>query len=230
MNIAQIYATIYTSNQRINMAKICNTCRKEKDFSQFYSYRVQHSCISCLNEIRRNKYKKSICRHCSLEFRPGIEGRYKFCEEKCRFLSKVKKEESGCWIWQASKNNTGYGCFVFGGKKSGLAHRASYKLFKGELPDSMGILHSCHVPLCVAPDHLRSGTQLENNQDTKNAGREKKLKGSDHPLAKITEKDVLEIRDLAHKGESFLIIGQMFGFGRNHIRKIVKREIWKHVE
>lgn len=170
-------ATIYTLARKVYMSafRYCKKCCQTKSLSKFYAFRKRNSCISCLNKSRRNKYKKSVCRHCSVEFRPDIEGRYKFCSDKCRFLKKIKVDDSsGCWIWQAGFNNKGYGCFVFDGKKSGLATRASFVIFKGPIPEKLFILHSCHNTKCVNPDHLRAGTQQENVDDMMKAGRHKK--------------------------------------------------------
>lgn len=62
----------------------------------------------------------------------------------------------GCWIWSgAPMQTTGYGRF---GKQAKLAHRASYEAFKGEIPPGIAVRHTCHVRLCVNPDHLMLAT------------------------------------------------------------------------
>lgn len=175
INTDKSYGTpVFVTNQLWGdyMVKKCFICGKNKNRDLFY--RGHKNCIECWNMSRRNSYKKSICRHCKVEFRPGEKGRYKFCSEKCRFMDKVKIDPvSGCWIWQASLNRTGYGTFVPIGKRSGLAHRASYRIFKRELPTEKlkFILHSCHRYNCVAPDHLRIGTPLDNTIDRQLYGR-----------------------------------------------------------
>lgn len=81
-----------------------------------------------------------------------------------RFMAKVQKpNDNGCWLWTACKNELGYGDFGVGGKNL-KAHRVSYQLFVGEIPDGLFILHSCDTPSCVSPFHLRTG----NNQDNVN--------------------------------------------------------------
>ena len=82
-----------------------------------------------------------------------------------RFESKIQKSD-GCWLWLASTIN-GYGQFGKGLR----AHRVSYSLYRGEIPDGMCVLHKCDVPLCVNPDHLFLGTRIENNEDKVRKGR-----------------------------------------------------------
>lgn len=81
-----------------------------------------------------------------------------------RFWEKVKKTDE-CWEWQASLTSTGYGQFgmkVNGKQKMAKAHRVSYEMAFGEIPDGHYIDHVCHNPLCVRPDHLRAASQKQN--------------------------------------------------------------------
>lgn len=220
-NISTIYTDINSMNFKVYMKRICKKCNQSKDESCFYTYRKYNKCIECLNMLRRNKYAKSICRHCKDEFRPGIKGRYKFCSLKCRFMNKVTIDNiTGCWNWKASATRTGYGTFVPIGKKSGLAHRESYRLFKGEISENMGILHSCHRPVCVAPDHLREGTPMDNHLDKIEEG----TLG-----AKLSPEDVLKIRKMASDNISRRIIAEKFDISIKHLESIIHRRTWKHV-
>lgn len=170
LNYATIYADVFQNILGVIMHKICSICNKRKSLDLFY--KRHKGCKECWNLKRRMSHPPSVCRHCKIEFHPGVEGRYKFCSEQCRFLNKIiKDEKSGCWIWQSRKNKTGYGCFVEIGKKNGLAHRAAYRIFKGPIKNDLNVLHSCHNPSCVAPDHLRLGTPMDNTNDRRNAGR-----------------------------------------------------------
>lgn len=86
-----------------------------------------------------------------------------------RFWSKVKKSE-GCWEWQATLSNKGYGQFRVDGKLA-LSHRFAYELAKGPILKGLHILHSCDNPACVNPDHLSVGTRADNMQDMTSKGR-----------------------------------------------------------
>lgn len=78
-----------------------------------------------------------------------------------RFANKFTKGE-GCWIWHASTNGKGYGHLGYEGKHW-LAHRLSYTLHKGSIPEGMTIDHLCNQPRCVNPKHLAIATHKANN-------------------------------------------------------------------
>lgn len=81
-----------------------------------------------------------------------------------RFWSKVEKTDS-CWMWNGYRNNAGYGVFYDSKhpkKKNQPAHRVSYLLTKGEIPEGLVLDHLCRVPPCVNPDHLEPVTIAEN--------------------------------------------------------------------
>lgn len=90
-----------------------------------------------------------------------------------RFLSKVIKSDSGCWIWIASKDKDGYGRFSFSGEDIS-AHRTSWLIYKGDIPEGLHVHHNCpggDNPSCVNPNHLWLGTQADNIADKVAKGR-----------------------------------------------------------
>lgn len=106
-----------------------------------------------------------------------------------RFWRKVVKGEPGeCWKW-IGKKGAGYGQVQRGGKGSPLvfAHRLSYELHKGEIPEGLFVLHECDNRECTNPDHLRVGTQSDNIRDAVKRGRwhaiPPKHGGASHPNA-----------------------------------------------
>lgn len=78
-----------------------------------------------------------------------------------RFWGKVAKS-SGCWFWTASTNRNGYGRFSPTRRVSIGAHRFSYELAFGPIPDGLVIDHLCGQRACVRPEHLEAVTALEN--------------------------------------------------------------------
>ena len=116
-----------------------------------------------------------------------------------RFESKVERIPfMGCWLWMGAVNERGYGVIGRGARGEGMekAHRLSYRLHKGEIPDGNVIMHKCGNPTCVNPGHLVAGTQKENAQDTVRMGRLKLPDNSceNAKWAKLNAEAVREIR------------------------------------
>ncbi len=88
-----------------------------------------------------------------------------------KFESKIDKR-GDCWIWTGALFVSGYGKIQRGGKRL-RAHRVSYELFVGEIPDGLHVLHDCDNPPCVKPAHLFLGTHLDNMMDMERKGRAK---------------------------------------------------------
>ncbi|KKL59009.1 hypothetical protein LCGC14_2219670 [marine sediment metagenome] len=108
---------------------------------------------------------------------------------------------SGCWLWTRSRFQTGmhYAQFTWmEGKKhkNGTAHRWVYQHLNGLLPPSVKVCHTCDIPHCVNPDHLFTGTQKDNQADMANKGRAIgfRRKGTKHPLCRLSEREVVDIR------------------------------------
>jgi hypothetical protein len=96
-----------------------------------------------------------------------------------RFLSKIVKTDS-CWIWAAGvkESKHPYGIMTVCGKKI-KAHRLSWLLHFGEIPEGLHVLHKCDNPRCVNPEHLFTGTHGENMKDMAVKGRAKSPHGED---------------------------------------------------
>lgn len=78
-----------------------------------------------------------------------------------RFMEKVEKVDSGCWLWRGYIMPKGYGqCSGYG--RSTRAHRVIYELVKGLIPAGLQLDHLCRVRSCVNPDHLEIVTAKEN--------------------------------------------------------------------
>jgi hypothetical protein len=88
-----------------------------------------------------------------------------------RFWAKVEmRGDDECWGWTAQKRWDGYGRFVINYKPQ-WAHRYSYELHHGPIPQGMQVLHTCDNPACTNPKHLRLGTREDNMADKVKKGR-----------------------------------------------------------
>jgi hypothetical protein len=89
-----------------------------------------------------------------------------------RFWNKVNKVEGTCWLWTGVSSSVGYGRFCWRERATSLigAHRVSWMLTYGDIPDGLFVLHKCDVKLCVNPDHLWLGTNADNIRDAADKG------------------------------------------------------------
>lgn len=92
-------------------------------------------------------------------------------------MARIERHENGCWNYTGSRNEHGYGILYIGldgdRRKRAFAHRISYQLFVGPIPDHERheIHHTCENPSCVNPEHLQCLTRSEharlNEQSTR---------------------------------------------------------------
>ncbi len=74
----------------------------------------------------------------------------------------IGEPNSGCWLWAGFIHpKNGYGSYRMNGRTCG-AHRASYELHVGPIPDGYDLDHLCRVRSCVNPSHLEPVTRREN--------------------------------------------------------------------
>jgi HNH endonuclease len=114
-----------------------------------------------------------------------------------RFWARVVKHEPGCWEWTGFLNHDGYGLLSRGRTKVG-AHRLSWEIHFGSIPDGMYVCHHCDNPQCARPDHLFLGTQRDNMRD---CGRKRRnhiraQDGEQNTSAALTNADARRIREM----------------------------------
>ncbi len=137
-----------------------------------------------------------------------------------------------CWLWTGSLSgkNQGYGQIQFAGRKSKRvkAHRVAFELTYGPVPPGQFVLHQCDTPLCCNPEHLFLGTTLDNKRDS--VRKERHARGEMIGAAKLTERSVLQIRELYAGGYATQPeMARLLGVSPTTIWRVVVRETWRHI-
>lgn len=137
---------------------------------------------------------------------------------RTRLLSYVTREESGCWTVQVGMTSGGYARMYVDGEID-LAHRWSYRIHHGDIPEGMLVRHTCDVRNCVCPEHLIVGTQSQNILDAVERGRYVKNRGG----AVLTWDDVRFIRSSPLTGAA---LAQRYGVHRMTISDVRNFHTW----
>jgi hypothetical protein len=111
----------------------------------------------------------------------------------------IRQDE--CWSWRGSRHKFGYG-YVRHGDDTMLAHRISYELFVGPIPDGFHVLHKCDTPACTNPGHLYLGLDADNVRDKVSRNRQ---------FRKLSEDDVADISMLRSWGVPLRVIAKEYG-------------------
>jgi len=166
---------------------------------------------------------------------PGIEA---------RFWSKVQRTPDSCWLWLGGGQP--YGHFATDARRAtraqAEAHRVSYALAVGAIPEGQHVLHRCDTPRCVRPSHLFLGTQGDNMRDMAAKGRHwlqnrpdlapkhgVGARGQKNAKAKLTDAQVVEIRRKREAGETGPRIARDIGISHVMVYRICANKNWSHV-
>jgi len=146
-----------------------------------------------------------------------------------RYWDKVEvRGADECWEWTAAQDGHGYGAVGIGGKVF-KAHRVSWKLAYGPIPEGLCVLHHCDNRHCVNPNHLWLGTRADNNRDMADKGRV--ARGARQGSAKLTRGGVWNIRQLYSSGDhSHRSLAARFGVSHQQIGHIVNSQHWSWLD
>lgn len=149
-----------------------------------------------------------------------------------------------CWEWTGCKNKQGYGNFYIN-RKLLRPHRFSWIIHFGDIPQGEGyhgicVCHKCDNPGCVNPRHLWLGTNMDNQVDSIKKGRhghghgknykKPNLSGEKNHQHKLTETEVLEIRDIYSTGLYYQkTLALKYNVWQSTIWAIVNRKRWAHI-
>lgn len=194
----------------------------------------QRKCSSdyCDNQVYYAKY----CQRCYQMLRKrGTLVPYTGRPIEVRFWERVdKRGPSECWLWIGATDTKGYGQIGRGprGSKGARAHRVSWEINRGPIPEGLFVCHHCDVRRCVNPLHLFLGTCRDNLRDMAAKGRARGgvFHGPDHCCAKFTAEQVREIREtFAAGGVSKRSIARQHDVNWYTIRDIIERRSYRNV-
>lgn len=150
-------------------------------------------------------------------------------------LSYIPEALTGCWLWLGTQSGSnGYGKIRTSAGHM-MAHRYSFEIHKGKIPENMIVMHSCDTPLCVNPLHLSIGTSQDNENDKKNKGRQARGErlaraqnnyvrcGEKSPTHKLTLEQVNEIRN---SNLSQRKIAKIFAITQANVSLIKRGKTW----
>lgn len=196
--------------------KICKRCNENKDLNKF-------------NVDKKQNKRVNICRKCyqlkSFPQKDRFTWKNATYEQKIERLKKyferhVIKQE-GCWSWNGKIPGGGYPMMIYDYVQTN-AHRISYLIHKGEIPEKIWVLHSCDNKICTNPNHLFLGTPKDNTLD-------KIKKGRDNSKRKLTIEQVTRIKELLQLGVNMARIARDFNISYGAIRSIKISNTWKWI-
>ncbi len=169
------------------------------------------------------------CPNCQHEFYVNTFRDSRTLAEK--FWEKVSvRGPTECWPWTAgTKGNNEYGNFCVAGTPTSVASRMAWILSRGPIPEGLWVLHTCDNPPCCNPAHLFLGTPKRNTSDMHTKGRAKPPRGQRNGNHKLTELQVILMKQKMREGQSTRSVGLEFGVSHTTADWIKRGKLWKHV-
>lgn len=132
---------------------------------------------------------------------------------------------SGCWEWTGARHRQGYGTIRINEVK--FVHIITYVMFNGIFATKLEVCHSCNNPPCANPEHLYLGTHLQNMRDANRDGLMRRPFGERHYKSKLSEADVISLRERAASGVRLSHLVKEYGMTGVH--EAVRGRSWKHL-
>lgn len=220
--------------------KLCERCGAPRNY-----WASRYCSRKCAGADKAKPHEP--CERCG---KPTPHANAIYCSNECsyasrtgdpseRFWPRVQRTE-GCWFWTGYINAYGYGRFSIR-RRTYMAHRVSYELTYGAIPDGLDVCHHCDNRPCVRPDHLFVGTRADNLNDMYQKGRRsigsrhsaaligRVPRGEGHYRHKITEEQVRIIKSESAAGVTRAALARRFNITRTAVIKVVRGTRWKHI-
>jgi hypothetical protein len=252
--------------QSSRLSFACGIC--QKPYRRSPSHVKLHKSKFCSRACQGISKRRSVeltCAQCGTGFSlaPGdakkrARAKSVYCSRRCMGLGKrtpwtaeknfwpnvsVVDDDTSCWEYQR-RNAAGYGVVKVNGRQQ-MAHRASWRVHFGPIPEGLFVCHRCDNPPCVRPDHLFLGTAADNSADMVAKGRSYTPSGDDHysrrspeklrrgnaaPRSILNEDQVRLIRQqYADSKPSMRVLGEQYGVCAATIGAVVRRTTWGHL-
>lgn len=229
------------ATRRADLERACVQCGKT-----FWPYHDRSVFCSkpCFYASKRTLVSRT-CDYCGAPFfakaSDVAKGNGRFCSRACvgigansdrrpiseRFWERVDRSGS-CWLWVRYLDRDGYGVFDPSHEnRERRAHRWSWILANGPIPDGAIVCHTCDNPSCVNPSHLFLGTTQDNVSDK--VSKMRHAHGSRVGGAKLTDDAVRELRTLRRGGWTLDALSERYGIHRASVSHIARGDTWKHV-
>lgn len=187
----------------------------------YYTYK----CAQCGKEFSSWRLKKKFCSKTCFGIHRSLTHRSK----PENFWARVDKTSNpnGCWDWLGPVNRTGYGKLTWNTKDT-VAHRVAWELANGRpVPDGMCVCHSCDRRICCRPDHLWTGSNVDNIADRTSKGRSWHSDGELDGMAKLTWDKVNYIREQVAAGCVQRQLAKELSMSPAAICLVVNRKTWR---
>lgn len=164
-----------------------------------------------------------------------MNGQYKRSEEFRKKMSIMRRrpiqflvDEKGCHICTSHKRSSfnGYPVIRKGKIQIPISHLIYEEVSGNPVPKGMCVCHTCDTPPCINYKHFFLGTPLDNAQDRESKGRGRNSKGEANVRAKLTETDVINIRNNSRKDKE---LAAEYSISVSTVGRIKNRKAWKHI-
>jgi hypothetical protein len=160
-------------------------------------------------------------------FKPGarsVDG-----PELLRRILKFKEvDANGCWIWTGARwKSTGYAGLWVHGKFLKVTRLLMW--MQGNEIEGLEACHRCNVKLCINPDHLYMATHRQNVHDAERDGIARHRYGENHPRAKLTHDDALDILWRLEHGEKMADLARNYGVDISTLSHLKRGVNWKYL-
>lgn len=229
----------------LNRKYVERHCRRCNDPYTTRSDTTQWFCSLRCGRLARGESIERSCRRCEAPMVIGRMSPRQFCSRLCKtgtdeerfWASFIRSENTPCWNW--SKYISGdYGRMRWRGEMT-LAHRVSWMIHVGPIPDGLFVLHKCPGggnSRCVNPAHLAIGDYLENSHDMMKDGRHwsatqawRPYVGEQAGAAVMTEAQVIEARRRIRAGELCQDVARDLGVNKGTLACAVRGQSWAYL-